>query len=323
MVNPLYTSEKLPSTSLEALRAFDERYIAALSVAQPDTWADEFGDFITTEAPMTTFPITQLATKYRQYQGEQRFKQLIETGFSIKAQEYQAGYEAKFYDLSKNVYAWRQWSQAPGRFVTAEGRHRVKAIMALLEAGASTTGYPDGGNFFRTNHPVNLFDSLLGTFSNYDAGGTSVLSVANIQAQVVQMKLNCKDENGDRMTCNPDTIAVPYELGEPLKNLLAKEYIEVGSNGAMEPNPYKGRFRIIELADATDVNDWYLLDSQICKELPPWISLRETVSTALALRQFDESSDFFKNTGRIKVSSHIWYGFSLAFPHGIRKIVGA
>jgi hypothetical protein len=47
----------------------------------------------------------------------------------------------------------------------------------------------------------------------------------------------------------------------------------------------------------------------------PWVSLRETVDSSLALRVFyDTSTDFFKNTGDIKMSSHLWYGFGLCAP---------
>jgi hypothetical protein len=82
-------------------------------------------------------------------------------------------------------------------------------------------------------------------------------------------------------------------------------------------------FTVVPVNELTDVNDWYLVDSKLIGEVAPWVSLRQTVPSSLALRVFDEASDFFKETGRLKISAHIWYGFSLALPHAIRKVVVA
>ena len=68
--------------------------------------------------------------------------------------------------------------------------------------------------------------------------------------------------------------------------------------------------------------DWYLIDSKLISEMSPWVSMRQNVPPALALRRWDESSDYFKDTSKIKVEAHIWYGFSLAIPHAIRKVQG-
>jgi hypothetical protein len=50
--------------------------------------------------------------------------------------------------------------------------------------------------------------------------------------------------------------------------------------------------------------------------------MRETVPASLAFRVYDESTDYFKDTGNIKLSSHIWYGFSLVLPHAVRRVKG-
>ena len=43
----------------------------------------------------------------------------------------------------------------------------------------------------------------------------------------------------------------------------------------------------------------------------------------MGLRTWDESSDFYKATSKLKVSKHIWAGYGLLFPHAIRLIKGA
>jgi hypothetical protein len=72
------------------------------------------------------------------------------------------------------------------------------------------------------------------------------------------------------------------------------------------------------------VNDWFLVDpAQFANGVEPMVAVNYRDVGSLGLRTWDESSDFFKDTGKLKVSAHIWYGFKLVFPHAIRKVVGA
>lgn len=322
-LNPLYSFDQLPTTSQAAIREFDERYLAALGAAQATGWADTLGEPVPTDAPMVTFPVSQLRTKYMRTEGESRFKKLRESSFDVKAEEFDDGYEARLMDILKKVFAYRNWQQAPGRLVLAEEQFRHTSIAALLEVGQTTTCV-DKQNFFSATHPCNMGDATVGAaWSNYNSTPTDVVSIANLQAEVTSMKA-VKDENGNKLGVSPDTILVPTEKSEALKNLLAQNLILAnGTGSAGVTNPYLGRFNVIEVKEFTDVNDWYLVDSKLVKQgLSPWLSLRMSVAQSLALRVFDENSDYFKNSGNIKLSSHIWYGFALALPHAIRKVVG-
>lgn len=325
MANPLYTIEQLPTTSQAAIREFDDRYIASLLASQPTGWADTLGDLVPSNAPMVTFPVSQLRTKYVRTEGESKFKKLREKSFDIKTEEFDDGYQARLLDLFTKVYAYRNWQAAPGRLVLAEEQFRHSSIAALLEAGAATVGV-DGVNFFSAAHLANMTDGSGGTWGNLQATTKSVISIANIQAEITAM-MDVKDENGIRLGVMPDTILCPIPQVEGLKNLLAQAFIlsapsAATSNGAVN-NPYFGRLNVVPVKEFSSNVDWYLVDSKLCAAgLSPWISLRQTVPQSLALRTFDESSDFFKNTGDIKLSSHIWYGFGLALPHAIRLVRG-
>jgi len=320
MTNPLYTIEQLPTTSAAAIREFDDRYIAALGASQPTGWVDQLGALVPTSAPMVTFPVSQLRTKYQRTMGEGRAKTLGEKSFDIKSEEFDDGYEARLIDLFQQVFAYRNWQQAPARLVLAEQQFRHDAIAALLELG-TTTACVDGEFFFDTDHPANLFDPSAGTWSNYNSAATDVVSVTNLAAEVTSM-MGVLDENGKKLGVTPDTILVPTEKAEPLKNLLKQAMIAVSSVSVS--NPYMNGFNVIPVKELTDANDWYLVDSKlIAQGLAPWISLRQTVPTSLSMRVFDEASDFFKKTGRIRIESHIWYGFALGLPHAIRLVKGA
>jgi len=337
MTNPLYTYETLPADDKAAMREFDDRYIAAIGATPPPAWCD-FGELIPTAAPMLTFPVGSLALKYQQTEGEDRFKTLLSKSFDMKSQEFDAGLEAKLLDLTTQVFAYRNWQQGPARMMIAEARHRNRAIATLLEAGQDTLwgvgiSNPlgiDGVNFFSATHLSDFNDPSSTTWSNYESGATDPASVTNLSAQIVLMQ-GALDENGEKIDIYPDTILVPTAKYEPLKNYLAKELILDGGTStsvtsAATNNPYKGRFNVVHVPEFTDANDWYLVDSKLLASsgLSPWISLRYTApSPDLQLRHWDTSSDFFKNTGKIKVSSHIWTGHALGFPHAIRKIRGA
>ena len=326
MTNPLYTITTLPADDQAALREFNDRYIASIGAAPPPAWSD-LGDLFPTAAPMVTFPIGSLALKYLQTEGEPRFKTLASKSFDVKVQEFDCGIEAKYLDLISQVFAYRNWQQGPARMMIAEARHRNRSLVTLLEAGASTA-WVDGLNFFSAAHLSDLNDPSSTTWSNYQASGKDCLDLSLLQAEVTTMQ-GTLDENGEKVGADPDTILVPTAKYEPLKNLLAKDLIlELGTSSsfAATNNVFKGRFNVVHVPELTDANDFYLVDSKLRSSsgLPPWISLRYTTpDPALQLRTWDTSSDFFKDTGKIKVSSHLWYGFALGFPHAIRKVVGA
>jgi hypothetical protein len=213
----------------------------------------------------------------------------------------------------------------------------------------------DGKDFFAANHPINIVDPTVkrvkdgsATWSNYQStaknvlgstatGNTGTFSIDNLQAEVTTSQNEVCDENGQLLGFDPDTIVVPNDYFEPLRIGLANARMlqfvaDVGGasnaiGAAALENPYKGRFNIVPAKEFTQSSgstaDWYLIDSKLLRAgIMPWVIMRQTVDTALALRTWDESSDYFKDTGRLKVSSHIWYGFALALPHAIRRIKG-
>lgn len=333
MTNPLYTIGTLPADDQAAIREFNDRYIAAIGATPAPSWTD-LGDLLPTSSPLVTFPVSSFALTYQQTEGEDRFKTLLSKSFDLKVQEYDVGVEAKLFDLLNNIFSYRSWVQGPARMLIAEANHRNRSIATLLEAGESTlwgTGAGiDGQNFFSATHLSDFNNPSSTTWSNYQSATKSVLSISNIEAEVTAMQ-GALDENGEKLDINPDTILVPTATAEPLKNLLSQALMLAGGTStsvtsAATSNPYVGRFNVVHVPQFTDANDWYLVDSKLRSStgMTPWLSLRYTTpNPALSLRTWDESSDHFKNTGRIKVSSHIWTAHCLGFPWAIRKIKGA
>jgi hypothetical protein len=322
----LYTNELLPANSEQAIRIFDERYLAGISTVQPPSWAEELGEVVSVDAPRVTFPISFLSTKYVETREESgRFKTMQDQTFDLKVIEYDAGYEAELIYLKTNIWAYRNWTNVPGRFLTAEKRHVNRGIATLLEAGTTETTPWDGLAFFSAVHKANPGGDPSTTWSNYQASAKDVTNMSHVMGEITAMK-GALDENGEKMPVDPDLIIVPTGKAEALKFALAQQLILAASATAPYSNPYFGsRFRVLEVPELTDVDDWYLVDTKLLKAqgVPLWVAAKYQAPADLGLRYFDESSDYFKNTGKIKVSSHIWMGFKLLFPHAIRRIAGA
>ena len=317
----LFTSDQLPATSADAIRVFDERYLAGVSVATPPDWTEQFGDVFDVDSPIITFPIGLLTTKYQETSGENRAQSMQERSFDVKVVEYDAGYEAKLLDLKTNVYAYKKWSETSTRFLTAEKRHLNKQIVTLLEDANQKSPW-DGEAFFSATHLADPSNPDSDLFSNYQSVAADPSDITKIEAEVTAMR-GVLDENGDKLGVEPDTILLPTGKFQKVFNMLSQALIV--ESGAGVSNPFLGKFNVVHVPELTGANDWYLVDSKMLRlqGLPPWGALRYRPADTLGLRYFDESSDFFKNTGKLKVSSHLWYGFALIFPHAIRKIVGA
>jgi hypothetical protein len=58
----LFTNQTLPATSEEAIRQFDEKYLAAITAAAPPAWC---APFIDTVGHPATYPMSLMSTVQR------------------------------------------------------------------------------------------------------------------------------------------------------------------------------------------------------------------------------------------------------------------
>src|SRR5690349_659716 len=97
----LFTNQLLPKDSEEAIRIFDERYLAVVSAAPAPTWADRFVTAV--DAPRVTFPLSAFAAKFRETKEQAgRFKSFREKSFDLKVAEFDEGFEVPLLDLTMN-----------------------------------------------------------------------------------------------------------------------------------------------------------------------------------------------------------------------------
>lgn len=317
----LFTHQILPATSEEAIRQFDEKYLAAVTAAAPPAWCAGFVE--TVGAPRMTYPLSLMSTRYNETKEQSsRFKAFAEQSFDLTVVEYDAGYEVALLDLLTNTFAARNWGRAPAALVDGELKHVAKNLVTILEDLNQTSPW-DGLTFFNTahrSHPKEVIPAGQGrtnTWSNYQAGPLAP-TLANIAAEMTLMR-DVRDTNGDKMGIEPNEIWLPTGKFQGTSDLLNAALINGGDTNTMV-----GKLKPVHIPDLVDVNDWYLVDTtQFSKGIQPMVAANYRDVGSLGLRNWDESSDFFKDTGKIKMSAHVWYGFKLVFPHAIRRIVGA
>lgn len=317
----LYTADQLPTSSADLISEFDERYLAGISAAPPPTWVEQFGDVIDVGSPLVRFPVNLLTTKYLAFSGESRFKSLDDKYFDLKVAEYDAGYEAKLLDLTTIKWAYRNWQDAPGRFIAAQQRFIAKLVADLLEDGTTATSPWDGVAFFSAAHFADGTSAAGGTFSNYQNSASDITDV-DVLAEEMTAMMGVTDSNGDKIGVQADTLIVPTSRAMAMTNLLKQDIIANAAGTATMRNPFFGVLNVVHVPELTDDDAAYLVDTKLLRAagVPLFAVAKFRAPESLGLRKWDEGSDFFKNTGKLKVSSHLWAGAGLVFPHAIRRI---
>lgn len=323
-----YVNEQLPTTAQDYIRRFDERWIGLIGAEpQASEWIDLLAEDVELDTPLVRFPLSSWSVRYVETRADNRDQDFEDRYFDLKVVEFDAGVEEQLMRLNQYPHLRRQWDEAPARFKQEEREHEAENLAAVLidnAAPAVAANSVDGVALFHASHPT----AGGTTWGNLSASGSTVLNVANIATEAALFLPRQAD--GRLLRASPDTIMVPMPLALPLANLLAQAFIPSdGAPGATAntttmSNPYFNGMRVIGNPYLTDANDWYLIDSKlIARGYRPLINANFDAGPDLGLRRFDESSDHFKSTGRVKVSSHIFKGYAPAFGQAIRKVVVA
>ena len=320
----------LPQSSQDALQIFDERYLALKALAPDPVWVDQYGEYSTTPALSTRYPMAVLALKYLETidQGG-RFKTIGEKDVELTVAEFDVGVEIELLKLMTNSFSAKRWADAPAMMLHAEQMFRTKKIADALVANTALCGW-DNLALFHDSHLANPLDeSISATFDNLQASAKDVVSLANIEAEITLM-MEVLDENGDPLGIEPDTIFVPRQKYQGLKNLLKQDFVPSAAGTATMRNPYNDAgLTVVKIDALTDVNDWYLLDSKLIGQgVVPWIQAKLALSApgfdSMSLRRYEpDNSETARTKQTVGVSSHVYYGQKFLYPHAIRKIAGA
>ena len=197
----------------------------------------------------------------REWIGDRQVKSVATKDHQLTNRDFEATVAVKRNDiLDDQIGVWTPMMSGLGE---AAKKWPDVQLAAFLEAGESTAHY-DGVNFFSATHPVDLFDSSKGTYSNYYTGGSAKpLSAANYQAVRAAMA-QTKGEGGRILNVLPDLIIVPPALERTALTLVNADMIPgdaatgASSNTAPVSNILKGSAQVLVVPELTSDTTWYL-----------------------------------------------------------------
>jgi phage I-like protein len=328
--------ETFGTSSQRALEEFRLEYNMALS-AEPRTWAEEIGNALPNGALKTTFPLNFDAVGYQKKLGENAPAAVAQTkDVDVTKEEFFAGKQVNLRRLQMGDFAYVQnWSQQAQQLARARVVLRNKLVAALLVANGTWT--PDGQAFFSATHKVNPFDANIklrtsATWSNYQVTGAP-LAVGALSVEKAT-SIQVAQANGEELEHEYDAILVPSVLNETAKNILTVNEIILDAVASLNSvnnvmgsvkNPHFNSgltyTKASQLPGSGSTADWYLYSrSAIAAGLTPWVISEDAADD---MRMWDESSDFYKSTGDIKVTSNVYIAAAFMWPHSIRLVKGA
>lgn len=344
---PVQPIEEFGASSQIALQSFRLEYNIALA-SMPSAWAETVGQMLSDGAMKTTFPISYDATEYQEKAAPNAAANQAQSfDIEVKQREFFGAKQVELRRLVKGDFAYVQrWAQSAAEMARARVFLRNKLVATLLESGLSgywgqsatlATGI-DGQPFFSASHKINPSDPsrklrTVATFSNYQSSATP-LNAANLTAEK-NAALQVAAPDGRELGIVFDGILYPSALEQTAANLLkvqdlildAKNPLNGVANamggGVRNPHYQSGMdmVRAMDLAGTDTTANYYLFSREgISRGLPPWVICEDPTEE---IRLWDESSDFYKSSGFIKIESHVFLNAVLAFPHCIRLVKGA
>jgi hypothetical protein len=250
---------------------------------------------------------------------------------TVDKREYRAAKMGDARRIKSGDFAYLQsWQSAAGQMARARVKLRASQVVALLEAGVSTT-WIDGVYFFSASHKVHPFNPLMkmqgsATWSNFQVSA-SPLAAATLTAEKAAM-LSVPHFDGLELGTRATGLLVPTALDEVARLLLTVQDIILESDGAygaggVRNEHFQSGFKRIwapQLTGAGSTADFYLFSEEtIALGFAPWVIAEDAEEEVL---EWDESSDLYKQTGSVRIEYKTYSNAALLWPHGIRLVKG-
>lgn len=158
---------------------------------------------------------------------------------------------------------YRVMSRYPKNLATSASRSREKMgaqIYSLAFTYEPTDG--DGAELCASDHGSNV--TGVAAQSNE---GTSALSAGNVETTRVAMH-GFKDDIGELISVNPDTITAPRALEQTGWEIInSKGKVDTANNNA---NFHQGKYKLVIWDRLTDTTDWFMTDYAMQKDYLLW-----------------------------------------------------
>jgi phage major head subunit gpT-like protein len=137
------------------------------------------------------------------------------------------------------------------------------------------------------------------TSSGFDNLVTSALSAVALASARIQM-VNFRGDRAERIAIMPNTILIPPDLYQAAFEIVQSAGLpDTANNNA---NVHEGKYTVIEWNYASDVNNWFLIDSIMMKDALKWVD-----RTA---KEFAMVEDFDSLIGKWRLYSRYGLGHS-------------
>jgi hypothetical protein len=309
-----------------ALEEFSAEFDAALAVADPSPWSRMFGLYNSSRAIKTTYPIPLSAAKYRLRDGDDKYRSLYERSISMTPVEWQDGVMEKALIIEAPDFIG--WAGEPER-IAREGARQPNVLVAEMLAANDPLGlYADPRlgvastiNLFDDTHPVNIFDTAYGTFSNDSTA--SAVDVAMLTAVKTKLRAR-KGPNGQVMGLRVTHVLVPGALEEQVRDLLENDQLVIAIEnqaatdnvgGASVNNRHRGTVEIVVADELLNDDELFFIDRGA--RCYPWIIQDGGAPEEI---RFDRDSETYKREGKLGVGYVMLMAVAAALPQAIERV---
>lgn len=320
MANPFL---QVSGDAQRALEEFSTAFDAAFTAPEAESqWSRTYGLVNSSRAIRTTYPIPISAAGYVERKGDDKMRSLYERSLSMSPVEWVDGVQEKASIIEAPDFIG--WAGEPARIAVEARRLGNRIVASMLESNPNLDFYKDKKTgvdasipLFSGSHPVNVFDSSLGTFDN-DHGATGIN--ATMMRAALQRFRTKKAANGKPLGLRLTHMLVPPDLEQDAKDFLESDHMRLallagGSNtNELTSNRYKNIVQLEVCDELTSATTFYLIAANGPK---PWI-LQDGGSPEEI--RFDKTDALYKQTGLVGVKYILQMAAAAALPHAIERI---
>lgn len=342
--------QQVSKDASRAIEEFSDQFRGSLVLAEPAGW-DDFGLSYTLAnvAGTVTFPLPIDAAGYKEFKGEIKYRRLYNRSMSFRTKEWSDGVQESARVIESDQFSG--WLQAPQNMARAWKQLPLDMLAQLLQGTDPATNAPaayvgplldlykdkDSNtastiNWFADAHPCNIFEPGYGSFDNKRTTTHADIASGAFFDDLYKYAVSVKGPNGKPLdvTVNGSKILNPTSLTREFKKVLEQDTLitaisNAGVQGAtanvVTSQPRKNidygtitgqEVKEFSLVNGWDQVFWVVLGGNT--ELYPWVALADASPEE---RLFDKSSEFYKNTGMVKVGYIGNANVGAAMPHRI------
>lgn len=289
---------RVTTAALLALNdAFEARYQTAYQAAEP--WWNRVATEVPSSTKGNTYGWMLKLPRLRQWVGERVLQNVAAASYNLPNEHFELTVSVNRNDIEDdNLGVYNPTIDMIGQ----QARLYPDDLLAkLMQEGESTLCW-DGQSFFDPDHPVNINDPSMGTYSNLLS---LPLTPANYKAARAAMR-KFKGEDGKSLRVRPNLLVVPPDLEGVALDILEAETIDNSTN------TMQGTAELLVIEDLADQpDDWYLLD--VSRPIRPFVFQNRKAPQFAALTELTSENVFMRNEFVWGVDARGNAGYGLPF----------